>query len=273
MKITGTTRLYAIVGDPVEQVRSPEVFTDRFVAAGIDAVFLPVHIPAARFDAVFPSLLSIGNLDGLLVTVPFKARALPYAQHVGSMARAVDAINALRRDASGAWLGDMFDGLGFVRAAERKGYGVRDRRVALFGAGGAGSAIAHALAEAGVASIGIIEPHAAKAATLVDRLRRLYPMQRFDVVDRVPPGSSLVVNASPVGMRATDGLPGDLGPLDPAAVIGDVVTAKAPTPIIRLAVEKGHGHVTGGDLHAGQVDALLDFFLGKAPPPSAGASR
>lgn len=273
MNITGTTRLYAIVGDPIEQVRSPEVFTDRFARDGIDAVFIPVHIPAARFEVVFASLLEIGNLDGLLVTIPFKARALPFARHVGAMARAVDAINALRREPNGGWFGDMFDGLGFVRAAERKGYGVRDRRVALFGAGGAGSAIAHALAEAGVASIGIIEPHAAKAATLVDRLRRLYPMQRFDVADRVPPGSSLVVNASPVGMRATDGLPGDLGPLDPAAVIGDVVTATMPTPIIRLAAERGYGQVTGSDLHAGQVDALFDFFFDRARPHAAGASR
>ncbi|MCC7039270.1 MAG: shikimate dehydrogenase [Burkholderiales bacterium] len=272
MTITGATRLYAIVGDPIVQVRSPEVFTERFRAAGVDAVFLPVHVPASRFEAVFAALLEVRNLDGLLVTIPFKTRALPFARHVGSMARAVDAINALRREASGAWVGDMFDGLGFVRAVERKGYGVRGRHAALFGAGGAGSAIAHALAEAGVAAIDLIEPDAAKAHTLVSRLRQLFPDQAFAIVDRVPPGSTLVVNASPVGMEAHDGLPGELGALDPGTVIGDVVISKAPTPIVRFALDRGYGHVTGSDMHEGQVDALFDFFLHRVTSASASAS-
>ena len=45
LKITGATRLYAIVGDPIAQVRSPEVFTERFAAAGVDAVLVPAHVP------------------------------------------------------------------------------------------------------------------------------------------------------------------------------------------------------------------------------------
>ena len=40
MKITGTTRLYAIIGDPIAQVRSPEVHTGRFAASGVDAVLV-----------------------------------------------------------------------------------------------------------------------------------------------------------------------------------------------------------------------------------------
>jgi len=77
VRLTGATRLYAIVGDPVAQVRSPEVFTARFAADGVDAVLIPVHVPAAHFDAIAPALLAIGNLDGVLVTIPFKARIVP----------------------------------------------------------------------------------------------------------------------------------------------------------------------------------------------------
>ena len=78
-RITGATRLYAIIGDPIAQVRSPEVFTERFAAAGMDAVLVPVHVPRDRFDAIVPALMALGNLDGLLVTVPFKARMVPFA--------------------------------------------------------------------------------------------------------------------------------------------------------------------------------------------------
>src|SRR5689334_11155093 len=98
MKITGTTRLYAIIGDPIAQVRSPETFSGRFAAEDIDAVLVPMHVPVEHFDAIVPALLALGNLDGLLVTVPFKARMVAFAQRLGATARTVGAINALRRE-------------------------------------------------------------------------------------------------------------------------------------------------------------------------------
>lgn len=272
MKITGATRLYAIVGDPVAQVRSPEVFSERFAVAGIDAVLIPAHIPAAHFEAVFASLLQIANLDGVLITAPFKVRAVAFAQRVGMSGRAVGAVNALRRDPDGGWSADMFDGLGFVRGAERKGNRIQGRRVALFGAGGAGSAIASALAGAGVASIDLIEPDQAKASTLIGRLRQLFPVQRFAVANTVPAATDMVVNASPVGMRDGDGLPGEIGELDRSTVIGDVVISEAPTPIIQLAMKRGYSWVAGRDMHSGQVDALLDFFGQPSAPAEAGRS-
>ena len=94
-------------------------------------------------------MLALGNLDGVLITIPFKARIVPYATRLGPAAQCIGAANALRREADGTWTGDMFDGVGFIRGAERKGERVHGRRVALFGAGGAGSAIAYELAKAG----------------------------------------------------------------------------------------------------------------------------
>lgn len=272
MKITGATRLYAIVGDPVAQARSPEVFSERFAAAGIDAVLIPVHILAAHFEAVFSSLLQIANLDGVLVTAPFKGRAVGFAQRVGMSGRAVGAVNAMRRDTDGVWSADMFDGLGFVRGAERKGNRIQGRRVALFGAGGAGSAIACALAAAGVASIDLIEPDQAKASTLIGRLRQLFPDRRFTVASSVPAATDMVVNASPVGMRGSDGLPGEIGELDRSSVIGDVVISEAPTPIVQLAMKRGYSWVAGRDMHSGQVDALLDFFGQPSTPAEVAQS-
>ena len=115
-----------------------------------------------------PGSWALGNLDGLLVTVPFKARMFPFASRVGPAAQIVAAINALRKEGDGSWTGDMFDGAGFVRANERKGHEIRGRRVLLFGAGGAGSAIACALADAGVRSIAIVDVDGARAESLAE---------------------------------------------------------------------------------------------------------
>jgi len=267
MKITGTTRLYAIIGDPIAQVRSPQLYTERFAAAGTDAVLVPMHVPAERFDTLIPALLALANLDGLIVTVPFKARMVPFAQRLGATAQTVGAVNAFRRDADGSWTADMFDGLGFVRGAERKGERIHGRKVALFGAGGAGSAIACALAQAGAASIDIIEPDANKARTLVEKLQPVFARCVFAVAERVPGASDMVVNASPVGMREGDGLPGPIGPLDPGTLVGDVVISETATPIIRLATEYGCRWVDGRNLLTGQVDALSAFFASASGSP------
>ena len=259
-RITGATRLYAIIGDPIAQVRSPETFTERFAAAGLDAVMLPVHVPIDRFDVIVPALVKIGNLDGLLVTVPFKARMVAFATRLGATGRTVGAVNALRREDDGSWTGDMFDGLGFVRGAEAKGERVRGRRVALFGAGGAGSAIACALADAGAKSIAIVDPDAAKARALVERLSRSFPDRAFETAERLPRDADMVVNASPVGMKPDDVLPADIGPLDPDTLVGDVVITPTPTALIRHAIRFGCRWVDGREMHAGQADAITAFF-------------
>jgi len=273
MKITGTTRLYAIIGDPIAQVRSPQLYTERFAAAGIDAVLVPMHVPASRFDTIVPALLALGNLDGLLVTVPFKARMLPFAQRLGATARTVGAVNAFRREADGSWTADMFDGLGFVRGAERKGERIRGRHVTLFGAGGAGSAIACALAQAGVASIDIIETDARKAHALLAKLQPAFAHCAFGVAQGVRAGIDMVVNASPVGMRQGDQLPGPIGPLDPATLVGDVIISETPTAIIELATRCGCAWVNGRDLLAGQAEALSAFFASTSNSPGCDPSQ
>jgi shikimate dehydrogenase len=260
IRLSGATRLYAIVGDPIAQVRSPEVFSARFAADGVDAVLIPVHVPAARFDAIAPALLALGNLDGVLVTIPFKARIVAYATRLGPAAQCIGAANALRREADGTWSGDMFDGVGFVRGVERKGERVHGRRVALFGAGGAGSAIAYELANAGAQSIAIIDIDAAKAERFAATLSRAFPACTTAAVARMPEGIDMIVNASPVGMQPGDGMPAAIGPIDAGTLVGDVVIVEQPTALIRHALQCGCRVVDGRDMHGGQVDALMQFF-------------
>jgi len=270
--ITGATRLYAIIGDPIAQVGSPKAFTERFAAAGKDAVLVPMHVPADRFDTVVPGLMGIGNLDGLLVTVPFKPRMVPFASRLGPAAKCISAVNALRREADGSWTADMFDGAGFVRAMERKNAVLRKRRVLLFGAGGAGSAIAYELAKAGVAAIAIADPQAERAGALAKTLRAAVPACDVTTGASASSAVDMIVNASPLGMRPDDALPGDIGTLRAEMLVGDVVVSESPTALIREALRHGCTHVTGRDMLSGQVEAILDFF-GSAPATMTSPQR
>lgn len=262
LSITGRTRLYAIVGDPIEQVRSPQVYCAAFAKAGVDAVLLPMHIASGEIRDVFPALLKLKNLDGVLVTAPFKADASAFCADVHPRARRVGAVNALRRGADGQWFGDMFDGEGFVRGVLARGHAVAGRRALVLGCGGAGAAIAGALIDAGVGALSLFDPDADRARSLAQRLSKHAGACEVVAGSASAGGKDLIVNASIVGMRESDGMPADLGPLAADVLVGDVVLRPAdrPTALIGHAREYGCATVTGVDMHAGQVAAILDFF-------------
>lgn len=258
--ITGGTRLYAIVGNPIVQVRSAEVFTQRFADEGVNAVLVPAQVSLENYEVVIPGLMALGNLDGLLVTAPLKKMLVRFATRLGAAASCIGAVNALRREANGSWSGDIFDGAGFVRGIEAKGAQVRGRKVLMFGAGGAGSAIACALIEAGVQSIRIVNLEPGRIDKLAAALKITFPNCDVGPADASRDGFDMVVNASPVGMHPDDGLPGDLGALRAGTLVGDVVLSEAPTAIIRKAMEHGCTWVNGHDMHTGQIDAIMKFL-------------
>jgi len=260
VRITGATRLYAIVGDPVLQVRSAEVYTQRFADKGRNAVLVPAQVGLDRFETVMPALMALGNLDGLLVTAPLKQKMPAFANCLGATAECIGAVNALRRESDGTWTGDMFDGAGFLHGIERKGQPIRGRRVLMFGAGGAGSAIACALAGAGVASIRIVNPDPERSARLIAVLQRAFPDCDMAPAGADRSGFDMVVNASPVGMRPGDGLPGDIGALTAGTLVGDVVVSDTPTALIARAIDAGCVWADGRDMHSGQIEAIMSFF-------------
>jgi len=258
--LDGRTRLFAIVGDPVAQVGSPALFNGAFRRMGRNAVLVPLHVPPAGLGAVVGAFRATRNFDGLVVTVPHKIAALDCVDEIGPFARRSTAVNAIRKLAHGRLLGENFDGQGFVRGLARHGDCIAARRVLLIGAGGAGRAVAHAIAARHPAAIGIRDTDRARARTLIDDLAaHLPPGTAFEA----PPdarGFELIVNCSPAGMRAQDRLPIELSDLSPRAVVADVVLEPDTTALLAAAEARGCAVSRGRDMLRGQVDLLLDFF-------------
>ena len=258
--IDGATRLFCIIGDPVAQTGSPRVFTDRFRAAGRNAVLVPFHVPAAAFEQSIRGVMALANLDGIIITVPYKARVIPCADRLLPTGRGIGAINAMRRERDGTWSGDNFDGRGLVRGLGEEGLSVADARVMLIGAGGAGSAVAFALAEAGAAAITLFDIDGARAASLAARVSEPYPRCAAQVDPPAAAGHDVLVNATPTGMAPDDGLPAPLGPLDPGLLVIDVITKPELTPLIRHARSCGCRTVGGRAMLEGQAEEVMGFF-------------
>ncbi|MBP0592257.1 shikimate dehydrogenase [Paraburkholderia sp. LEh10] len=260
--LSGATRVYFIVGDPIAQVRSPSGVTAALREAGRDALVVPAHVAPADLAAFFAGVASMRNVDGVIITVPHKFSAAAFCASLSDEAAFLGAVNTLRRAPEGGWHGGMFDGTGFVAALADAGCELRGKRALLIGAGGAGSAIGHALINAGVASLDVHDNDTARTASLVTRLAALQcGGARTAPADLAPESFDVVVNASPMGMCADDPLPIDVSRLPAATFVGDVVTKPPLTPFIEAARARGCKTVTGTQMFARVCDRMVEFLL------------
>lgn len=259
--LNGATRVIAIIGDPIAQVRSPAAVTGALQQAGRNAVVLPMHVAAADVDAFLEGLRLARNVDGIIATVPHKFAAYRHCATATERAHFLGAANVLRRDADGRWHGDMTDGEGFVAGARREGCVVEGGRALVVGAGGAGSAIAFALLEAGVADVAVHDVDPVRRDALVDRLARLSGA-KVRVGSRDPSGRTIVVNATPAGMRPGDDWPVEPARLDAGMFVGDVVTAAETTPLIGRALALGCHALSGNQMFVAVCERMVAFFLG-----------
>jgi shikimate dehydrogenase len=260
MQITGTTRVFFCIADPIDQVRAPEVFNAIFSRHGIDAVMVPLCVPAARLEATLRALFESPTVGGVSLSIPHKAAAARIADRPTAAALAANAVNAVRRNAAGELEGDLFDGLGFTGLLDRAGIGYAGRRVLVLGAGGAASAVTTALAAAGVGEIALFDPDRAKARQLAALLQRDFGIAAADVSSNDPAGYDVVVNASPLGLKATDPLPVDVGRIGAAAAVCDILMKNQPTPLLRAARSRGLTAEPGFDMLILQTPLYLDFF-------------
>lgn len=257
--VSGRTRVFGIVGDPIEQVRSPEMFTAEFRRRGRDAVLVPIHVRPGDFDACVSALLKVANLDGLIFTIPYKARALPLADSLGPNAQIVGAINALARTGSG-WKADIFDGMGCVEALRRHGVSFANKRVMLLGAGGAGSAIGVAVAFERPKSVRIYDPDPARAEALMAKVKRVDAQVEVAIDAPTIAGIDVLLNASPVGMLDDARMPLEVERLPRDLVVFDAIVTPERTSLLALAEACGCTTIRGREMMRGQIDAMVDFF-------------
>ncbi|WP_431282119.1 shikimate dehydrogenase family protein [Humitalea sp. 24SJ18S-53] len=261
--ISGRTRLFGIVGDPVAPLRSPALFNAEFARLGMDAVFVPLQVPQGVLAEAWAGLTRLDNLDGLVITMPHKAAVVPLLDALGPVARATGTVNTVRRAKDGGWEGEMFDGAGFAAGLDSSGHPPRGQSILQVGCGAAGSAIAYALAGAGVARLVLCDVTPGRADALVASLRAGFPGVAITAGTADPAGHGIVVNATPMGLRPGDPMPFDPASLVASQVVADVIPNPEVTPLIAAARAIGCATVTGRAMHEGQA-RLAAAYLGIA---------
>ena len=258
--ISGRTQVIAHLGYPIESFTAPMIYNPWFAQRGIDAVVVPMGVRAEDYAAFLRPLFRLSNIRGALVTMPHKVATAGMLDAVSAAVEIAGSCNAILRRADGTLTGDMFDGVGFTRAAKAKGFAFAGAHCLIVGAGGVGSAIAAAIASEKSGSIALHDIRAGVAEGLAARLRRHFPGLDIRLRENDAARFDLVVNATPLGMSADDPLLFDPERLSPGALVGDVVLGAGVTPLLDAAARRGCRTLVGTDMLFEQIPAYLDFF-------------
>jgi shikimate dehydrogenase len=258
--ISGSTRVFYILGDPVVQVKAPTVYNHLFQQHGIDAVLVPLKLPAAAVPGFLKDGMAAENIGGFWVTIPHKASIAELLPAKDPVATVANAVNAVRKRPDGTLEGALFDGTGFAKGLDHFGIPVTGRRVLVVGAGGGGHAVAAALALRKPAALAVHNRTTERAASLVKRLQALVGPAASVAGSNDPAGYDLIVNCTSQGLNPDDPLPFDPRSADPGAAVVDIIMTREPTPLLRAARARGLRAEAGFEMLVQQVPEYLRFF-------------
>ena len=258
--ISGKTRLIAHIGYPTDSFKAPMIYNPWFEKAGVDAVVVPMGVRGEDFATSFDAIFRFSNIHGALITMPHKVSVVERLDEVTPTVKIAGSCNAVLKRADGTLLGDMFDGEGFVRGVKRKGRKLDGARVLVVGCGGVGSAIAASMAAAKIAGIGLYDASDTSAKALGARLSKEYPKIEVTTGSNDPAGWDVVVNATPLGMKAGDPMPMDVSRIASTTFVGEVVMKQEMTAFLEAADARGCQYQIGTDMLFEQIPAYLEFF-------------
>jgi len=236
---------YAVFGHPISHSLSPRIHAAFGKQAGIALDYVAIDAPAESFAATLARFADQGG-RGANVTLPLKQDAFALCTQTSEFARRAGAVNTLTRG-DGSWRGDNTDGPGLIRdLTGRHSLDLRTRRSLLLGAGGAARAAAHALLDAGIGELVIVNRSAERADALADSIRdpsRVHTRYWNDLADL---GSfDLIVNATSAGVaRETLQLPFAL--VAPRALCYDLSYGAAAFGFVAWARAAGAGKALDG---------------------------
>lgn len=273
MKITGTTKLLGILGDPVSHSLSPLMHNRACEELGLDICYVPLNVKADQLAMAIDGLRAMRFL-GANITIPHKVSALALMDKLADSARNVGAVNTVVNK-NGLLTGHNTDGAGFIRSLEDvTSIDYAATSVVLLGAGGAARSIAFALAEKKVSRIVIINRTQERAVELKRLLEHDFSSLEIVVKgtddeygDDISAGK-LVINATSTGLEADlKSAPVWVDRLTIDHVVCDIIyRAQEKNPLLVAARDKGATTLGGLGMLLHQGVIAFHLWTGIEPP-------
>jgi len=272
MEVSGKTKVFCVIGDPIEHSLSPIMHNAAFRHLKIDAVYVAFNVKEGMLEDAVKGMRSFG-ICGMNVTMPHKTAIIKHLDENDPVANFVGAVNTVL-NADGKLLGFNTDGIGALRALEENGVKLKGKRVLLLGAGGAGRAIAFQLAQE-TDELVILNRDPNKARLLADALRKRFNRKvvgnglLHNVLKNWIEDVDVLINATSVGMHPHQNeTPVDKSLLRPNLTVMDIVYNPVETRLLKEAKSVGAKVIYGTEMLVFQGAASFEIWFNRPAPVS-----
>jgi len=260
MNITGKTKIVGLIGWPVSHSISPPMHNAAFAHLELDWCYVPLPVPIEPASRVGEAVLGLRALGirGCNVTIPHKQAVMPHLDQLTPAAQAIGAVNTIRVEPDGTFLGDNTDARGLVADLREHDVEPAGQHVLVIGAGGSGRAALYGY----------------KADSLVTDMQPYFPncsmvAQVFpDGLAEASASSTLIVNCTSLGMTPNvEGLPWDEQiAFRPDQTVYDLIYNPTKTRLLAKAEEDGAQAINGLGMLIWQGAIAFEVWTGVEPP-------
>ncbi|MCD6586143.1 MAG: shikimate dehydrogenase [Desulfobacteraceae bacterium] len=269
--INTSTRICAIIGNPVAHSLSPAIHNAAFAELGLDFVYVAFRVEAAAH--ALAGMRAMENFRGMSVTIPHKIEAMKHVDAIEDVDRRIGSINTIIND-NGKLLGMGTDGPGALKAFIDEGVDIKGKNVLMLGAGGVSRAVAFTLASnGGPAVIEILDINEIilqqLTADLTSSTQVVIKSNKMtdNALAEAMAAADIVIHCTPVGMHPKEGI--SVVPIAlfrPGQVIFDVVYTPLETKLLADAKAKGLQVISGVDMFINQAVLQFERFTGVDAP-------
>ena len=263
--------LTAAFGQPISENPTQVMIEAAYKHHNLDWRYLTIEVGPNDLEAAVHGAKVMG-FQGFNCTIPHKVNVIQYLDGLGESASLMGAVNCVvRRD--GQWIGENTDGKGFVSSL-RELTDPKDKKVVIFGAGGAARAISVEVALAGANHITIVNRSAKRGEELTTLLQNKLPcyadFTSWDSTYSIPTETDIVINATSIGLFPDLDARLDFDPetLRPHMVVADVIPNPPATHLVRDARAKGCRVIDGIGMLVSQGVIGIKHWTGIDPDPA-----
>jgi len=257
--INRDTKMYALLGDPVEQSIGHQLHNQRFEKYHYNAVYLKLRLRQAELADFFKHIKGL-PFKGFSVTMPLKEVIMDYMDVIEKDAQHIGAVNTVRIE-KGHYFATNTDAPGALDAIEDK-MRIRGKTVFIMGAGGAAKAIAYEAKKRG-ANLTIVNRGLEKAKALADKVSGYaYNFETFKKVS--DPAFDILINTLPQSQVVIEHFEDQLDRcLSAETLVMDIVYHPKETALLKKAKTFNCQLVYGEDMFLRQAEYQFHYLLNK----------
>ncbi|MHA2288522.1 MAG: shikimate dehydrogenase [Promethearchaeota archaeon] len=267
--INARTKVLCVIGHPIEHSLSPAMHNAALQESSLDYIYLAFDVPPEDLEKAVIGFKK-HDMKGINVTIPHKETIIKYLDHVDPLAKKIGAVNTIKNE-EGNLIGKNTDAFGAKQALIKAGFGIKEKKVLILGAGGAARAVSFALSDESdeIFICDIIEKRAIALANELKnkmKVKAVGKKSNYETLRSLIIDVDLLINATPVGMYPdVNKTPISKDLLTDHLYVYDIIYNPLNTQLLKDASEIGCKTLNGIEMFINQGALAFEWWTGTKP--------